>query len=157
MHIGMSNTYFCCTPRIVPQKQATFSVSMSQNWVSRAKTAIVTEKPADSSVTMTQNADYIRNTTPAQPLSHRGSTLRSTLRQYAYGHGRHRESKRNHIHVHSLDVPLRQLELMNQRMSKERTPLIRLHENSFTVEVDAVRVGLLTRYDFFECHYFLNL
>jgi hypothetical protein len=37
----------------VPQKQALFSVSMLQNGGSRSKTAIVTEKPADSSVTMT--------------------------------------------------------------------------------------------------------
>ena len=48
----MSNTYFCFAPRIVPQKQATFSVTIRQNEVSRAKTAIVTEKSADSSVTM---------------------------------------------------------------------------------------------------------
>ena len=39
--------------RIVPQKQAPFSVSMLPNGGSRSKTAIVTEKPADSSVTMT--------------------------------------------------------------------------------------------------------
>ena len=39
--------------RIVPQKQALFSVSMLPNGGSRSKTAIVTEKPADSSVTMT--------------------------------------------------------------------------------------------------------
>ena len=38
--------------RTVPQKQAPFSVSMHQNGGSRSKTAIVTEKPADSSVTM---------------------------------------------------------------------------------------------------------
>ena len=41
------------TSRIVPQKQALFSVSMLPNGGSRSKTAIVTEKPADSSVTMT--------------------------------------------------------------------------------------------------------
>ena len=39
--------------RTVLQKQALFSVSMLPNGGSRSKTAIVTEKPADSSVTMT--------------------------------------------------------------------------------------------------------
>ena len=106
---------------IVPQKQAIFSVSMPKNKASRTKTAIVTEKPADSSVTMTRNAYRIRNTTPAPPLSYMDSALLSTLRHCLLG-----KSERNHIHVHSLYVPLRQLELMNQRMSKECTSLIRL-------------------------------
>ena len=37
-------------------------------------------------------------------------------------------------------------------MSKERTPLISLHEHAFTVEVDAVGVGFFERYNFTEGH-----
>ena len=44
--------HLCRLSSIVPQKQGVFSVSMPQNGVSRAKTGIVTEKPADSSVTI---------------------------------------------------------------------------------------------------------
>jgi len=58
---------------------------MPKNKVSKAKTAIVTEKPADSSVTMTRNAYHIRNTTPAPPLSYMDSALLSTLRRYVSG------------------------------------------------------------------------
>ena len=37
-----------------------------------------------------------------------------------FGDGLFWKSERNHIHVHSLDVPLRQLELMYLRMSAKR-------------------------------------
>ena len=70
---------------IVPQKQATFSASISQNKVSRAKTAIVAEKSCNSSATMTRNAYYTRNTTPTPPLSYMDYALLSTLRLYVCG------------------------------------------------------------------------
>ena len=41
---------------------------------------------------------------------------------------------------------------MNERMSEECTPLIRLYEHSLTVQPDAVLVLLLTGQDFFVGH-----
>ena len=41
---------------------------------------------------------------------------------------------------------------MNQRMGEERTPLIRLHEHTFAVQPDAVRVLFFSSYDFSESH-----
>ena len=75
------------------------------------------------------------------------SALLSTLR-----HGLLGKSKRNHIHVHSLYAPLRQLELMYLRMSEERTPLIRLHEHAFAVQIYTVLVLIFAGYDFVEGH-----
>ena len=43
---------------------------------------------------------------------------------------------------------------MNQRMSEERTSLIRLHEHALAVQPDAVRVLIFSVYDFSECHNF---
>ena len=37
-------------------------------------------------------------------------------------------------------------------MSKECTPLIRLHKHAFAVQPDAVRVMVFSFYDFPECH-----
>lgn len=69
-----------------------------------------------------------------------------------FRHGLLWKAKRNHIHIHSLDVPFRQLELMNQRMSEECAPLIRLHEHALTVQPDAVRILIFSVYDFSESH-----
>lgn len=41
---------------------------------------------------------------------------------------------------------------MNERMSEESTPLIRLHEHTFAVQPDAVLVRFLMGYDFLESH-----
>ena len=41
---------------------------------------------------------------------------------------------------------------MNQRVSEERTSLIRLHEHTLTVQPDAIRVLIFSFYDFSECH-----
>ena len=41
---------------------------------------------------------------------------------------------------------------MNERMSEESTPLIRLHEQAFAVQPDAVRVLVFSFYDFSERH-----
>ena len=63
-----------------------------------------------------------------------------------------RKSERNHIHIHGLDVSFRQFKLVNKRMGEECTPLIRLHEHTFTVQPDTVRVLIFSFYDFSECH-----
>ena len=43
---------------------------------------------------------------------------------------------------------------MNERMSEECTPLIRLHKHAFAVQPDAVRVLFFSFYDLSECHKF---
>ena len=51
-----------------------------------------------------------------------------------------RKAKRNHIHIHSLYVTLGEFEL------------IRLHEHTFTVQPNAVRILFFSFYDFSKSH-----
>ena len=64
----------------LPKNNPLFLRRYTKTGGSRARTTIVTEKPADFSATMTRNAYYTRNTTPTPNLSYMDSALRSTLR-----------------------------------------------------------------------------